>query len=193
MRLFRAVARNRYKEGEVIQRNPGRRLPSNIPYLVDNLLEFARPADKPSRRHSIYASPTPELALTYAVAAGADRSAYVVCELHCATPPAIMQLTEKDAKLHGDMLALQQFVNKRIGDLSASTIEQKLVLAPLCLPGILKKELQSAMATSAFLHELVSDAVATVTFWTPAQTEISPDGELFFELTGDNYFTQHPV
>jgi hypothetical protein len=52
-----------------------------------------------------------------------------------------MQLTEKDAKLHGDVLALQQFVNKRIGDLSASTIEQKLVLAPLCLPGILKTEL----------------------------------------------------
>lgn len=97
MKLFRAVAQKHYEEGKIIQRNPGRRLPSNIPYLVDNLLEFARPQEKPSRRHSVYASPTPELALRYAVADGADQSKYLVCELRCAKTPAIMQLSRQDA------------------------------------------------------------------------------------------------
>lgn len=193
MKLYRAVAHRHYEEGKIIRRNPGRRLPSNIPYLVDNLLEFARPSDKPSRRHSVYASPTPELALKYAVAGGAERSAYIVCELRCAAPPAIMQLTRQDAKLHTDVLDLQQFVNGRVRDMSMSSVEDKLVLAPLCLPGILREELLVAMEKSPFLHSLVTDAAATVTFWNPAPQDVSPDGELFFELTDDNSFTQHPV
>ncbi|WP_423680154.1 MULTISPECIES: hypothetical protein [unclassified Undibacterium] len=193
MKLYRAVARQLYEEGKIIRRNPGRRLPSNIPYLVDNLLEFARPSDKPSRRHSVYASPTPQLALQYAVAGGADRAAYLVCELRCKAPPAIMQLTSQDAKLHTDVLHLQQFVNDRVRDMSMSSIEDKLNLAPLCLPGVLKEELLAAMEKSPFLHSLVTDAAETVTFWNPAPQDVSPDGELFFELTDDNYFTQHPV
>lgn len=104
-----------------------------------------------------------------------------------------MQLTSQDAKLHTDVLHLQQFVNDRVRDMSMSSIEDKLNLAPLCLPGVLKEELLAAMEKSPFLHSLVTDAAETVTFWNPAPQDVSPDGELFFELTDGNYFTQHPV
>ena len=193
MKLFRAVSRKHYEEGKIIRRNAGRRLPSNVPYLVDNLLEFARPADKPSRRHSVYASPTPELALLYAVAEGADRSNYIVCELRCVKSPSLIQLSCQDAKLHPDILMLQQFVNRRLGDMSAAPVAQKMALATLCLPGVSPEELTAAMKTTPFLDSLVLDAASTVTFWNPSPEQVAPDGELFFELTEDNSFSQHPV
>ena len=40
MELFRAVRKERVRQDEEIRRSAGRRLPSNIPYMVDNLWEF---------------------------------------------------------------------------------------------------------------------------------------------------------
>jgi hypothetical protein len=39
------------------------RPPGNVHYVVDNLWEWKRPENYPNRRHSVFASPTPELAL----------------------------------------------------------------------------------------------------------------------------------
>lgn len=191
MQFFRAVPIAHFTPGERLRRHAGRRLPSNIPYMVDNLWEFTRPSERPSRRHAVYASPTPELALTYAIAGGAERS-YIACKIDFQNDPVFMQLSVEDAKLHPDILVLQQFVNRKLGSWSAMTLDHKTELAPLFLPGVTREELLTAMARSAFLHDLVHAAAALVTFWWPEQ-EIKETGELFFEIDAANSYTLTPV
>lgn len=53
---------------DVDQRNPykphpTRRVLGNVPYIVDNLLEWRRPPEMSSHRHFVCASPLPELAV----------------------------------------------------------------------------------------------------------------------------------
>jgi hypothetical protein len=192
MKFFRAVPVSQYTPGEVLRRHPGRRLPSNIPYVVDNLWEFTRPAQRPSRRHAVYASPSPELALSYAIAGGAARHGYIACEMQFQKTPACMQLSVEDAKLHPDVLVLQQFLNRKLGSWSALALERKLALAPLFLPGVTRAELLDAMAACVTLAEIVWEAGALVTFWWPQET-VRETGELFFEIEEDNAYTLEPV
>jgi hypothetical protein len=193
MVLYRAVPAAKLQPGETIYPHSGRRLPSNIPYLVDNLWEYTRPDDKPSRRHAVYASPTPELALQNASADGLPPSGYVACRLAFQREPAVMQLTVSDARHHRDVRALQQLVNRWLGDRAGSAIADKLALAPLFLPGVTRQELAKAMAAAPMLDDLVRTAAATVTFWSATPDEIAPDGELFFEIAPDNSYTLEPV
>lgn len=192
MKFFRAIPSAQYMPSEAQRRHPGRRLPSNIPYMVDNLWEFTRPAERPSRRHAVYASPSLELALTYAVAGGAARSAYVACEIKFQKSPTYIQLPVEDAKLHPDVLMLQQFVNRKLGSWSALALDRKIELAPFFLPGIVRSELLEAMDASGLLAEIVNEAAARVTFWWP-QGVIKDTGELFFEIDEDNAYTLEAV
>jgi hypothetical protein len=192
MKFFRAVPSVHYKPGEELRRHAGRRLPSNIPYMVDNLWEFTRPQDRPSRRHAVYASPSPELALAYAIAGGAARSSYVACEMKFRKTPAFMQLSVEDAKLHPDVLVLQQFVNRKLGSWSALALDRKAELAPLFLPGVTRAELLDAMGASATLAEIMREAAALVTFWWPEGT-VAEVGELFFEIDEDNAYALEAV
>lgn len=88
------------------------RIPSNVPYVVDNLWEWLRPEDMPSRRHAIYASPTPELALANASAALAPGEIYVACRVIVA--PAhirVAQLAVRDAREHPDIRTVSRWVS----------------------------------------------------------------------------------
>ncbi len=192
MKFFRAIPNAQYKAGEVQRRHPGRRLPSNIPYMVDNLWEFTRPAERPSRRHAVYASPSAELALAYAVAGGATRRDYIACEMTFQKYPTFIQLPVKDAKLHQDVLVLQQFVNRKLGSWSALALAHKNELAPLFLPGVTRAELLEVMESSELLAEIVREAANRVTFWWPAGV-VKETGELFFEIDEDNAYTLEPV
>ena len=49
--LYRAEARSTLRTGVPFARRAGRRLPSNVPFVVDNIWEFTRPDGMPSRRH----------------------------------------------------------------------------------------------------------------------------------------------
>lgn len=174
-------------------RNPGRRLPGNVPYLVDNLWEYTRPDDKPSRRHAVYASPTPELALENAVAGGRRPDEYVACRLEFDHEPAMIQLAVSDARYHPDIRRLQQMVNQALREWAGNDLGNKLALAALFLPGITKQELGLAAIGNALLGQLVQEASAAITFWSPEPGVVSPDGELFFEIAEDNRYWLHPV
>lgn len=193
MRMYRAVPREALQPGVEMRRNPGRRLPGNVPYLVDNLWEYARPDDRPSRRHAVYASPTPELALQNAIAGGFAPDQYVACRLAFRYAPAIIQLSVSDARYHPDIRRLQQLVNKALRDWAGQPLQDKLALAPLFLPGIGREELQVAAAGDALLGELLRSAAAAVTIWSPQPGQVNPDGELFFEIAEDNAYTLEPV
>lgn len=192
MKFFRAVPTAQYVPNAVQRRHPGRRLPSNIPYMVDNLWEFTRPSERPSRRHAVYASPSAELALAYAVAGGAARRDYIACEMVFQKRPTFIQLPVEDAKLHPDVLVLQQFVNRKLGGWSALPLAHKLALAPLLLPGVTRAELLEAMETSELLAEVVREAASRVTFWWPDGV-VEATGELFFEIDEGNAYTLEPV
>lgn len=193
MMLYRAVPATRLRPGEKIYRHEGRRLPGNVPYLVDNLWEYTRPHDGPSRRHGVYASPTPELALQNAIAGGLPPSGYVACRLAFHYEPAVMQLTVSDARHHPDIRTLQQLVNRELGDRAGAGLADKLALAALFLPGVTRQELADAMAAAPLLDDLVRKAAAAVTFWSITPDQVAQDGELFFEIALDNYYTLDPV
>lgn len=191
MTIYRAVAKGKFKQGDIIGRTDGRRLPGNVPYLVDNLWEFCRPEHLPSRRHSLYASATPALALQNASAHAPE--GYIAYRMEFATPPAMYQLPVPDARDHADIKVLQPCVSRLLRKSGSATVAEKLAIAPLFLPGITKEELASAMVEHAVLREVVEEACKLVTFWTTDQATVAPDGELFFELVDGNTYTLEPI
>jgi hypothetical protein len=186
MEIYRAVEPGTW-EKEYRWRD-GTRLPSNVPYLVDNLWEFTRPPDKPSRRRAIYASPTAELAVDGACGPGRTRDMFAAYRLTFRKPPNAFQLSVPDARLHRDVGKLQKQANEQ---LKALGFDGKLALAPLFLPGTTKKELQDAMDNNLQLRTLVDALAAMVTMWTDV-----PDpekGEIIFEIDRDNTYALEPV
>ncbi|MEW6373481.1 MAG: hypothetical protein AB1584_21375 [Pseudomonadota bacterium] len=192
--LYRAELRDRVKTGVPFHRRAGRRLPSNVPFVVDNIWEFTRPDDMPSRRSCVCASPAPELALEAASQGEAKREAYVVCRLELVGNPRLMQVGVKDARYHGDIEAVQQAVlaSVRAGDWAEAPLERKLALAPLFLPGVTRDELRAAMARDALLDQAVRAAADRVTFWNRLAAP-HPSGEIFFELDEGQAFILHPL
>lgn len=189
MEIYRAVPKG--NEGRKLAANAGRRLPSVVSYVADNLWEFTRPTHLPSRRQALYASSTPELALASAAADAPD--GYVACRLKFDTLPAMYQLPVTDARYHKDITNLQKAINKKLRDWNNRTLADKIALAPLFVPGITKEELQAAMDQNELLRAVVEDAAAQVTFWNADQATVAPTGELFFELLDGNTGTLHPV
>jgi hypothetical protein len=191
MPMYRAVPRTTYDPEHVHVRHPGSRLPANVPYFVDNLWEFARPADKPSRRHAVYASPTAALALDGAAGAGQPQDGFIACRLEFAAPPKMCQLSVADARYHPDVRRLQRMAQERLADLGPAGLDARLALAPLFLPGLARDELAGLMKGSAPLRECVAALAAAVTVWSDVPD--TANGELFFELDAGNSYMLYRV
>lgn len=168
-----------------------RRLPSNIPYFVDNLWEWLRPAGSPSRRHAVYASPTPALALKNASAGYLGKKDYSVLELKFAHAPLVHQLKVEDARDHPDIVAFQKLLQRCLGrSFGGAPLLEKMSLAPLFIPGVAAAELQEAATRSEALQGILDQAKQVSTFWQGCgQIDTSSTGELFFELSDDNSYT----
>lgn len=190
MDLYRAVPCRQYQENVLMHRIPGARLPSNVPYLVDNIWEFARPPHRPSRRNAVYASPTPELALKNASAALEAGDTYLACRLEFRYEPPVIQLSVSDARYHPDLQNVQRLVTQRLQRQGISGMHALMPCAALFLPGVTKVELKASMADSALLEGLVSEAAAIVRLWDDAPAS---DGELFFEVAEDNHYVLRPI
>lgn len=192
MDFFRAVP-NQSDVSQPSRRMLTRRLPSNIPYFVDNLWEYLRPAGKPSRRHAVYASPTVDLAAENASAS--TSGGYAVYRLKFTMPPAFMQLSVTDARHHPDIKALQRVVHTTLGvDFASLPLPEKLVMAPLFLPGVSAEELDQAAVPGSPLRKVLDEAARVSTFWTGGDVlDPTSKGELFFELEGDNSYTLMPL
>lgn len=136
MQLFRAIPASRLAEAAIgIGRQSTVRVPSNVPYVVDNLWESLRPKHMPSRRHAIYASPTVELALRNASAALRQGDEYVACRV-IVDPDHIRvaHLQVKDAREHSDIRLISQWVSKYGHALAELPMAAKHKLAPLFMP-----------------------------------------------------------
>lgn len=191
MQIYRAVPRPTFNPERVHKRHPGARLPGNVPYFVDNLWEFTRPADKPSRRNAVYASPTVELALDGAAGVGQPQDGFIACRVECRTPPKTFQLSVADARYHPDVKRLQKAVHDKLGGASPLGFEGKLAVAPLFVPGITRGELMAAMEQSDQLRALVEELASMLTLWN--DTPDAAVGELFFEIDEQNTYTLNAV
>lgn len=192
--LFRAVPRHRLPAALAwTGRQNGKRIPGNFPYVVDNVWEFLRPDTMPSRRHAIYASPTPELALENAIAD--DRQdGYVACHVRIRGDYKIAQLQVNDARHHHDVKAITRLLQKHSSELTECSFESKQQIAPLFLPGITGVELQACLLQSPVLTRLFEQITSASVFWGSASNAIaSYSGELFFELNEKAEYRLDPV
>lgn len=195
MQFFRAIPTFEVDTTKRSVRYETRRMPSNIPYFVDNLWEWLRPEGSPSRRHAVYASPTPALALKNASAGYLPKEDYTVLQLVFASPPLVHQLQEEDARDHTDIVAFQKVLSKCLGRSFASLpLLEKMDLSPLFIPGVSVEELTEAASRSEKLTTIMDAAKRVSTFWERAgQVDANSQGELFFELVDGNSYSLHPL
>lgn len=191
MELYRAVPSSRLDvASEVLARQSTIRIPSNVPYVVDNLWEWLRPEEMPSRRHAIYASPSAELALTNASAPLDEGDHYVACRV--IVDPAdirIAQLSVRDAREHSDIRLLGRWINSHAQTIAQLELEKKQRLAPLFMPGLRADELEKLICSDTLVAEFCQYSSSYSTFWTEAVSQPSnEEGELFFELINSEVF-----
>lgn len=194
MELFRAVPRHRVSATDMwTGRQNTKRIPGNVPYVVDNVWEFLRPEHMPSRRHAVYASPTPELALENATADD-NKSGYVVFRVVIRGNFKIAQLQLKDAREHPDIRAITRLLQKHSADFTECSLETKRLVAPLFLPGISAQELKNCRSDSTLMGELFAAFQKASIFWSDATSNpVDQEGELFFELFDNAAYALKPL
>jgi hypothetical protein len=188
MKMFRAVPKDGFDDTKIYQAQSTRRMPSNIPYLVDNIWEWLRPEDFPSRRFAAYSSPTPELALANASAVGSNPDLYTVCEVVFNNPDIkIAHIPLKDAREHKEISAIMRRVAASLGkDFSNMSIAEKVQHAGLYMPSVSKEELDLYFNSSPSAQKLAEELKEISTFWKEASLiPRGHNGELFFEVSGD--------
>jgi hypothetical protein len=206
MPLYRAVPREKFDPTVIGRAHATRRIPSNVPFVVDNLWEYLRPEHFPSRRHAIYASPTPELALENASAAGPLRDQYQACLLEifqettgagasAQAPYRATQLSVPDARNHPDVFALNKLVTAVLGpEFSDLPLHHKLKVAALFLPGSSREDLEQAAEASPEVRRILDTARVVSTFWSQAQEpHPSSNGEVFLELAPGAAYRLRPL
>ena len=173
-----------------------RRVPGNVPYLVDNLWEWARPDHCPSRRYAVYASPSPELAREAGGAVGGS-----VYRVEFLGDVRAAQVQQKDARFHPEAMGsqtLNRFVIRLLGqNWVDAPLAEKQSLAPLWSPCLSREEVESVIADSALAPH--RDAIWTqIKFWSDVQM-LSLDhplpyaeGEVFFEAASWQYILMDP-
>lgn len=185
--LFRAIAASAFDPQKIYRRYTTQRPPSNIPYVVDNLLEWLRPDDMPDRRFCAYANLTPEQALRNAnpVDQEGDRLEAYVLEFH--GNAVKMANLPQDARYHPDIRALQKLVVRSLDAvLQSSDWTAKMAVAPLFMPCLTKMEMDGLRQSSPLVEKILAQAQSISQFWDDARFipgKTAPvDGELFFEL-----------
>ena len=161
-----------------------RRIPGNVPYVVDNLWEWVRPPHFPSRRHCVCASPKETLAQEFG-----GSSAGTVFQVQKIVGGKIAQIKQQDAKLHDDARTLHKTLLKLLNSdwLVNAALAEKEAIAPLWMPCLSRDEVESLFITIPRLAEIKEDLIKEIKFWNEAK--IAPlnepwpfdDGEIFFE------------
>ena len=195
MPLFRAVPDSHASSrGEPQRSRDSVRIPSNVPYVVDNLWESLRHDHLPSRRHAVYASPTPEQALRCASPSGrnVDLSVY---EVVIDGPILLAQLQVEDARFHRDIPAAQRELQTIMSALLAAPLQEKQVTSLLFMPACSKDDWRHAVEHSPVAADFAQAAGALSTFWGEVSTEPTEStGELFFQLgAGASYRLVGPI
>jgi hypothetical protein len=194
--LFRAIPESKLAESsDGYRRQSTLRIPSNVPYVVDNLWEWLRPDSMPSRRHAVYASGTPELALENASAPLASGDCYVACRVVVgADEIRLAQLQVSDARNHEDIRMISRWLSRHSREFTEIPLAQRQGLALLFSPGLRKNELDELRQQSPLIQKLCAHVQERSTLWPTAFTAPNAtSGELFFELLGSAFYRLDPL
>ncbi|PXW98714.1 hypothetical protein C7444_102194, partial [Sphaerotilus hippei] len=185
MKMFR-LDRTDAHLGNPCQHRDTRRAPSNVPYLVDNLWEWCRPMPMPSRRHSVFACPTPELARE---AGNATAGSVFSVET---TEARVVQIAVKDAKFHPEAdpanrnnlsRVVARMFDQKWFDLPIAERGQEALLWSPCLE---RGEIDRIIGLSRHLRPRREELRNAVRFWQDAtlvkKRTVWPhaEGEIFF-------------
>ena len=164
------------------------RPPGNVPYVVDNLWEWKRPKNYPNRRRSVFASPTPALAME-AVGGGMVYSVefkgkYKICQVK----------GYWDSKKHPDCKKLRKLLFRIFGqDWIDGKLKNKEDFGRLWIPCLTKKDMNYLFGSNEKLKEVRDEIYNAITYWKDVALIKNgldlPDseGELFFEAE-DGYY-----
>lgn len=162
------------------------RPPLNVPYVVDNIWEWARPEAFPSRRSSVYASPSAALARA-AGGVAPDKSVFVV-DIEDPSQAKIAQIEQPDARYHPDVRDIRRFLIDSLGPdwWGSASRDERAAIAPLWMPVLPREQTESILA-HPLLHPHRQKLLDCVKFWRDAHlvsvTQAWPftDGEVFFQ------------
>lgn len=162
------------------------RTPKNIPYAIDNLLEWKRPDGYPSRRYATFAYPS------LPVAQENVRDGQMTCAVKIIGSSVIAQIPEEDAKHHADIENLKSLLSDIIGESAVTHHSTKTESG--AFPegtGLFKSVLSKQEVDELFAQPELAphrDRVwNAITFWdsvhlVPDGTELPfPKGEVFFD------------
>lgn len=159
-----------------------RRVPGNVPYVVDNLWEWKRPEGLPNRRYSVFASPLRKLAKGSAT--HGEQLYRVEIQGNC----RIAQIEEPDAKEHPDCRNLKKLLVSFLYEKGwvETSIGEKRDISALWAPCLLKEEVQEIFSSDP-LREIRDALWDAITIWDGARIVDAskklpfPKGEVFFE------------
>lgn len=166
------------------------RAPGNVPYIVDNLWEWARPDGFPCRRHAAYASPSPQLALQSGPEGGKVYRIDFLGELK------IAQLNGySDSKYHPDCKLLKKIVIRLLkesaGDWLDWNLDWKKDIGQLWMPCLRKGEVESLFSNISELSRIRSKVYSSIAYWNDVElidihqeAFSDKEGEIFFEAKG---------
>lgn len=188
VKLYRSVEEKAGNEELFYPYRDTMRAPGNVPYIVDNLWEWSRPVDFPCRRHAVYASTSPQLALKSGPKGG---KAY---HIKFFGKVKIAQLKGySDSKNHPDCKLLKKTIinllKESIGDWWLDwDLDSKKQIGHLWMPCLRKREVEHLFAYVPELHNIRSKIFSAITYWNNVELidvdqESLPDkeGEVFFE------------
>jgi len=164
---------------------PTRRAPGNVPYVVDNLWEWSRPEEFPSRRHCVCASPSAALAQQLGGTSGG-----AVFTINNLVGARVAQIPQQDARFHLDATSLHKTLLKLLGLAwvgDDKNLDGMLAIAPLWMPCLPRENAKALFKNHRSLAEIEQRLRAAIKFWDDAKLVSSndpypfPDGEIFFE------------
>lgn len=184
---YRSIVPN--KDGyELIKYRPTMRPPGNVPYLVDNLWEWVRPASYPCRRTSVFASPTKELAFKSGPPKG------MAFEIEFYGQPVIAQLKGfTDSKYHPECKSLKKLLINLLRKESNEwwmdwNLQKKSQVCQLWFPCLRREEVEELFKTVPLLQAIKGEVQSKISYWNDVElVDIEdpklPDleGEIFFE------------
>lgn len=186
--IYRAVSKEKEVDGKLFKPHPTMRPPGHIPYIVDNLWEWARPDQYANRRISAFASPTPELAeeafggeCTVYRVDFPENSSFKICQL-------VRPERNQDSKFHHECKRLKKEIIEHIGNAwFDNRLKDKQKIAALWMPCLKKEETDHILSGFDKLNHIKEDLYNSIEYWKDvalldiAKTVCSDQGEIFFE------------
>lgn len=153
--------------------------------MVDNLWEWSRPHEFPSRRHCVCASPNDKVAARFG--GSTNGAAFKIGNLVGAQ---VARIPQQDARYHPDATSLHKTLLKLLDPNwvgCSGDLQGKQAVASLRMPCLSREEAEALFKNNRRLARIEDKLCAEIKFWVDAKvvsmTSAWPfaDGEVFFE------------